>query len=202
MTDNLWQSFANANAAIVEMEAIRSAIEAAVAEGALTSVRPSDDAWQYDAWCDEDEWIYSYALQSIRIKEVGPRGPARGTLSIALSFFRPEDNAAGDWIGGRRAKLYVGVAPTTRQWDIDGLVVDASGRSETAEASSPYRWRRTDAPDAWFFCVELDRITGRDALFREVIRPLGSLLAGGSEDEAFAGCEGTLRTDAVTSGER
>lgn len=198
MTDNLWQSFANANAAIVEMEAIRSAIEAAVAEGALASVRPSDDRWQYDAWCDDGEWVYSYALQSIRIKEVGPRGPARGTLSIGISFFRPEDNAAGSWIGGRRAKLYVGVAPTARQWDIDSMVVDASGRSEKAEASSPFLWRRTDAREAWFFCVELGKITGRDVLFREVIRPLGSLLAGGGEEEAFAGCEGTLRTDAVT----
>lgn len=197
MTDTLWQSFANANTAAGEASAIQSAIEQAVQEGALGGVRASDAEWNYESWSDEDEWTFSYSIQSIRVREAGVRGAARGTLSIAISFYRAEDRAGEGWPGGRRAKVYVGMAPTIKAWDDDTLLLDGSGKSDVAEARTSHRWWRTDAPSAWFFCAALDAIDSREALMREILRPLAALLAGSEDDEAFAACAAVFRTPAA-----
>lgn len=138
MTDTLWQSFSNALTAVAEAEAVQAAIETAVLEGGLGNVRGSDDEWDYQYWWDEEENVASYWIQSIRIRNAGVRGNARGMLSIAIGFFRPEDRAGDHWSGGRRAKLYIGVAPTNKAWDKASLLVDGSGRSS---ARSMPRWR-------------------------------------------------------------
>lgn len=194
MTDPLWQSFANTVVAAGEAEAVQSAIEQLVTEGALGGVRASDNDWSYESWADEEDWIASYSIQSIRIRDAGPRGSARGTLSIALSFYRPEDRAGEGWPGGRRAKLYVGVAPTIKAWDEDTMLLDGSGRSETSEARSTHRWWRTDSQSAWFFCVALEAIDSREAILREVMRPLAALLAGADEAIAFAAATAVIPT--------
>lgn len=194
MTDTLWQSFANTISAASEAGAVQSAIEQAVLDGALVGVRASDDEWSYEAWADEEDWIASYSIQSIRIRDSGARGIARGTLSIAISFYRPEDRAGEGWPGGRRAKLYIGVAPTIKSWDMDTLLLDGSGQSEIAETGTSLRWWRTGMPAAWFFCVALDLIDSREAIMREVIRPLAALLAGADDTIAFEGCTATFRT--------
>lgn len=192
MTDTLWQSFANCDSAGEEADALQSAIETAVAECALGQVRQSDDEWTYSYGPDGDVWLSSYTVQSIRIRDVGLPVRARGTLSIAISFYRAEDRAGDDWAGARRAKLYVGVAPTLKAWDTDSLLVDGSGRSDVAAPISAYRWARLGAPEAWFFCVALDAIDSRDALNRDVLGPLRSLLAGEDENTAFAGCRSLI----------
>lgn len=194
MTDTLWQSFSNALTAVAEAEAVQAAIETAVLEGGLGNVRGSDDEWDYQYWWDEDENVASYWIQSIRIRNAGVRGNARGMLSIAISFFRPEDRAGDHWSGGRRAKLYIGVAPTNKAWDKASLLVDGSGRSDIAEACGQYRWYRTDAPSAWFFCVALNAIDSREALMREVMRPLALLLSGDDDETAFSASTGILKT--------
>lgn len=194
MMDTLWQSFSNALTAVAEAEAVQAAIETAVLEGGLGNVRGSDDEWDYDYWCDEEENVASYWIQSIRIRNAGVRGNARGMLSIAISFFRPEDRAGDHWSGGRRAKLYIGVAPTNKAWDTASLLVDGSGRSDIAEARDQYRWYRSDAPSAWFFCVALNAIDSREALMREVMRPLALLLSGDDDETAFSDSTGILKT--------
>ena len=191
MTDALWQSFANAVGAAGEAAAVQSAIEQALTDGAAAGLRPGDDEWSYVNWSDEEDWILSYCVQSIRIRNAGAKGSARGTLSIALSFYRPEDRSGDGWQGARRAKVYVGVGPTIKPWDDDTLLLDGSGASEIAEARG-VRWWRTDAQAAWFFCVALEAIDNREALVREVMRPLGALLAGAEEAAAFEGCTATL----------
>jgi len=105
-----------------------------VLEGALGGVRGSDDEWDYDSWSDDEDSVASYFIQSIKIRDSGVRGSARGMLSVAISFFRPEDRAGEGWSGGRRAKIYVGVAPTIKAWDKDSLLLDGSGCSDIAEA--------------------------------------------------------------------
>lgn len=197
MTDTLWQSFANANTAAREVEAVHAAIEQAVLDGALGAVRASDDEWSYDSWSDDDDWVASYSIQSVRIRDVGARGAARGmargTLSIAISLYRPEDRAGTGWTGRRRAKIYAGVAPTQKAWDMDSMLLDGSGRSDAADARSTYLWAKLDAPQAWFFCVALEAIDSREALGREVMAPLAALLAGADEEAAFEGCSATFR---------
>jgi len=190
--DTLWQSFANASTSAGEAEAVQAAIETAVFEGALGNVRASDEKWAYDYWWDDYEWVRSYWIQSIRIRDAAARGSARGMLSVAISFFRPEDRAGDGWIGGRRAKLYVGVAPTIKAWDATSLLVDGSGRSDLAEVRDRYRWSRIDTPTAWFFCVALDAIDSRETLTREVLQPLAALLRGEDEEAAFAMSVGIL----------
>lgn len=198
MTDMLWQSFANCHSASEEAEALQEAIETAVAECALGQVRQSDDEWTYSYGPDEGEgWLTSYSVQSIRIREVGLPARARGTLSIGISFYRPEDRAGDDWPGGRRAKLYVGVAPTPKAWDADSLLVDGSGRSEIVAPVSSYRWGRPSSSDAWFFCLALDAIDSREALTRDVMGPLRTLLAGGDEQTAFAECRSLIAPPAA-----
>lgn len=194
MTDTLWQSFANAFTAAAEAGAIQAALEQAVSEGALGSVRASDDEWNYESWSDEEEWVATYTVQSMRIRDAGARGSARGTLSIAISFYRPEDRAGEGWPGGPRAKLYAGVAPTAKAWDEDTMILDGSGRSDIAEGRTGRRWWRVDAPTAWFFCVALEAIDSREALVREVMGPLAALLAGSDEDAAFKKCTATFPT--------
>lgn len=194
MTDTLWQSFANANAAAREVEALHAAIEQAVAEGELGGIRASEDDWTYESWSDEDDWIASYAIQSIKIRDAGARGAARGTLSIAISLYRSEGRAGEGWPGGQRAKIYVGVALTAKAWDEDSLLLDGSGRAEVAEPRSRYRWFRTDNAQAWFFCVALEAIDSRDTLINEVIRPVAILLAGTEEETAFAASKAIFET--------
>jgi hypothetical protein len=197
VTDILWQSFANAHAAGVEIEALRSAFDGAVVGGELGTIRPADTKWAYDSWSDEGEWAFTYGIQSIRIRESGRGGLAKGTLSMAHSFYRPEDRIGGSWAGARCSKLYAGVAPTAKPWDVDSLLVDGSGRSEVAQPLSAYRWHRPETPGAWFFCVRLERIDGRDTLVREVLTPLARLLAGAGDDEAFADSRCLLLTDST-----
>lgn len=197
MTDTLWESFANANTSSREADAVQSAIEQAVLEGGLGTVRQSEDEWTYDNWSDEADWILSYSIQSVKIRDAGVRGSARGTLSIANSFYRDEDRAGEGWPGGLRAKVYVGVAPTMKAWDKDTLLVDGSGRSEVAEGRTSHRWWRVDAPSAWFFCLALDVIDSREALVREVMRPLAALLAGAEDGAAFRDCAATFQPPEV-----
>jgi hypothetical protein len=192
MTDTLWQSFANTITAAGEAGAVQSAIEQALTDGAAAGVRASDDEWNYENWSDEEEWILSYSIQSIRIRRAAVPGTALGTLSIALSFYRPEDRAGEGWTGGRRAKIYVGVAPKIKAWDQDTLLLDGSGASEMAQARGGRRWWRNDTPSAWFFCVAMDAVDSREALVRELMRPLGALLTGADEEVAFEGCTATL----------
>lgn len=192
MTDTLWQSFANCNSASLEAEALDAAIVQAVAEGGLGAIRAGDDKWDYDSWCDEAEWITSYTIQSMGLREVGVVGRARRTLSIAVSFYRAEDRHGDDWVGGRRAKIYVGVAPSFKAWEADSLLVDGSGRSPGATPISPFRWARHGNAQAWFFCVALDAIDSREALGIEVFGPLRALLGGADEKTAFAGCKSII----------
>lgn len=195
--DSLWQSFANSDAASLEAQAIEAAIEQAVAEGGLGGIRAREKEWSYDYHYDEEERICGYGIQSAELRETGVTGRARRTLSIAISFYRPEDRAGDDWPGGQRAKVYVGVAPTSKAWDSDSLLVDGCGRSDVAVPISPYRWARPGTPQAWFFCVALDAIEGRAALTSEVLEPLRILLGGGKEQTAFAGCRALLAPPAA-----
>lgn len=200
MTDTLWQSFANANRASLEANAVISAFQSAIDEGALGQVRPSDDEWSQDGWSDDEDWVASYSIESIRIREFRPGGVARGTLAMAVSFFRPEDLAGESWPGARLAKLYVGVAPTNAAWNVDSLVVDGGGRSDVAAPLGKFLWMRPESKQAaWFFCVKLAAIDSRETLEREVLRPLARLLASPPSDAAFEGCEATLQTPGIAS---
>jgi len=192
MTDTLWQSFANASAAVGEAEALQSAIEQALADGAAVGLRADETDWTYESWSDEEDWIASYMIQSIKVRDVGVKGAARGMLSFALSFYRPEDRSGEGWPGGHRAKLYVGLAPSRTRWDEDTMVLDGSGASAVTEVRGGCRWWRRNVPAAWFFCVALDAIDSREALVREVMRPLGALVSGAEEAAAFDGCTATL----------
>lgn len=195
MTDTLWQSFANANRAALEAEAVIAAFQQAIEEGELGPIRPSDEEWGQDGWTDEEDWVASYSIESIRIREHRVGGAARGTLAIAVSFFRAEDLAGDRWPGARLAKLYVGVAPTNTAWSVDTLFIDGGGQSDVAAPAGKYLWARPDAKrGAWFFCVALSAIDSRAALSREVLTPLARLLAGDPPDSAFDDATATLPT--------
>ncbi len=197
MTDTLWQSFANAFTTVGEISSLQAACEQAVSEGYLKNFKAGDDGWNYEEWWEDQGYFSGYFIQNVKIRELGERGPTKRMLSIAFSLFRPEDRTGDGWIGDRRAKVYVGVAPVSAAWDEDTLVLDGSGQSEQAVARTPFRWWLEGAVPAWFFCVELEAIDSREALNREIIRPLGALLAGEAEEVAFEGCTATLAPRAV-----
>lgn len=192
MTDTLWQSFANAFTTVAEIASLQSACEQAVSDGVLRNFKGSDDGWDYDAWWEEQEYFSGYFIQTIKIRETGERGPTKRVLSIAFSLFRPEDRTGDGWSGGRRAKVYVGIAPSSSAWDEDTLILDGSGQSEHAEARTSHRWWLEGAAPAWFFCVALEAIDSREALYREIMRPLSALLSGADDQAAFEDCLATF----------
>lgn len=194
-TDAIWQSFANAYAAAGEADALHAALYSAMNTDGLKNFWV-DENWTGDSWWGDGEWLITYFISSSTIREKTARGAVRGTLSVAISFYRAEDRSGEGWTGARRAKVYVGLAPKAKAWSMDTLLLNGDGQSDVARPITEYRWAREGEPGAWFFCLALDALNSRESLHRELLAPLSALLAGVGDDAAFDGCSAVLRVKA------
>ena len=197
MDDVLWLSFANVARAGVEASALLDALEQVLASSAAAPI----DVSTYDesTQSSENEWVSTTVIMTYKLARSPLRPRATGTISVALSFWRKEDEGAENWVGARQAKLYVAYAPPARspRWTVENLWVGGDGHSEHARATSPRRWAGAGGgvmASAWFFCVRLADLQTRDDLVREVAEPLGMLITGADEEVAFARCASTIPT--------
>lgn len=195
--DVLWRSFANASRAGEEIDSLVVALREVLADGGLGSHRIDIDSEEgYDLKADQD-WVQGYALYSFKIVPARGRTTNRGWLSLAISFWRPEDERGNGWPGGSLAKLYVGFSPPrARGWSKEDLVLDGAGQSLDAIPRSEYRWSGTGPSgmaEAWFFCVSLLELRSRADLDREIARPVRLLLEGRPDEVAFAGSSAVIR---------
>lgn len=198
MTDQdvLWRTFANAERAGVEVDALMSALRDLLADGGLGPLRIDVDSFDSTDHETDQGWSVGYSLDSYMIVPARGRATNRGWASFGVSFWRPEDERGVGWEGARAAKLYVAWWPPKGDgWSTDNLVVDGSGQSVDAAVLDRWRWRGVGGrsmSEAWFFCLRLTSLRSRADLDREVATPLRLLLEGRSPDRAFAGCTALL----------
>lgn len=205
----LWSSIANVVHADREIAALRRSLEEGL--GTMRSVYRWDAAGVEGSLGSEpDHWVDTcwYMVYELRRPPTRGRAPSLGTLTVAYSLWRQEDEVDGSWIGARQAKLYVGFDPNrfTAEWYWrDDLCLDGSGRptNKNIVAVAPCLWEHdppsSDKPysrRSWFFCVPLDALNSPEDLSREVLEPLDRLLEGASPEETFAETTGVFRVTA------
>lgn len=194
--DTLWQSYANACRAGVEIDALMEALRELLADGGLGSLRIEVDSEENSDLQSDQGWAVGYALYSFKIVPARGRAVNRGYLSLGVSLWRPEDERGAGWDGAQTAKLYVGFSPPRAAgWSTESLVLDGAGQSLDTTPLSSRRWRGTGPngmSEAWFYCIQLFALHSRTQLEREVAIPLKFLLENRSEEHAFAGSQALL----------
>lgn len=188
--DTLWQSYANACRAGVEIDALNVALSEILADGGLGALRLDVDSEDEQELETDQGWAVGYSLYSYKIVPARGRATNRGWANFGVSFWRAEDERGTGWEGAQAAKLYVGYSPPTATgWSAKSLVVDGAGQSLDTAPFSRHRWRGNGSggmSEAWFFCVRLLALRGRADVEREVATPLRLLLEGRAEERAFA----------------
>lgn len=197
MTDAIWESTRNAVRIAQEAEALIGAYDQMIQSHPFGPFEIDIDDWSDETLRDEHDWISFYYLVNFRVLERTPRLASRGRLALAMSLHRLEDEAGDNWPNAKRAKLYVGFAPTSKAWDADSLYVNGSGSAGNGERLSEFRWGVRDKAGgimSWFFAVALEGIESREDFVREVLSPITLLLNGGADEDAFAHSQSLLRT--------
>jgi len=200
--DVLWQSFANAGRAGIEIDALMLALRDILADGGLGTLRIDVDS-EYEANLETDQgWTVGYSLYGYKLIPARGRSANRGWVTFGVSLWREEDERGTGWDGAQISKLYVAYWPPKGDgWTTDNLVVDGTGQSIDTERHTAWRWRGVGPgclPEAWFFCVRLLALQSRADLDREISTPLRLLLEQQSDERAFAQSISVLNTPAIT----
>lgn len=196
MSDPIWSSYANVSKIAEEAEALLVMTDRAISAHDFGRFHVDTEDWNDETLEDENEWFTHYFIRSYRVFERMPRLASRGMFSIAISFYRFEDEAGDKWPPGRTAKIYAGFAPTARAWDADSMYVNGAGNAPTCPQISARLWGgqgKDTWVSTWFFAVPLLAITSRADFEREVVVPSAQLLNGVTEDLAFAAASATLQ---------
>jgi len=205
--DVLWSTFRNADRIGSEADALLAALSDELQRIQNASVDEEVLVWR--RWKDVAEkwaWGHYWYVHSVKLKSQAGRtrkSAEGGTLTCAISFWRPEDEVGGSWDGAKRAKLYMAFnadkAASGAYWTGDDLVLDGDGNPVAGVVRRPPRLHVWEAADgvpwresSWFFCVPVDRLNDRYDIIREVVRPFDQLLGGADQAEAFRGAEASF----------
>lgn len=199
--DVLWQSFANAGRAGIEIDALILALRDILADGGLGSLRIDVDSADETDLETEEGWTVGYSLYAYKLIPARGRAVNRGWVTLGVSLWRAEDERGTGWDGAPTAKLYVAYWPPKGDgWTTDNLVVDGTGQSLDTVGHTPWRWRGVgpgSMSEAWFFCVRLLALHSRADLEREVATPLRLLLEQHSDERAFAQSTAVIKPPAI-----
>lgn len=147
-------------------------------------------------------WAYHRELCRIGLHgpESAPDSEPLATLGILFDLWRPRITGAKTWPHAEEAVIYIGIAEAQNTWDFQHLGLTAHGTPwvpEKFRLAAPWLWewvRELQTPDqrGWlerscFFCVPLGRLADADAVWDNIVHPLGSLIQGKTPSEAFAG---------------
>ena len=196
--DNMWKLGASIGAFFEVLESELGNGKPLMGAGGQSAGR---NKYTRRGWCCYTDYR-RYGLQ--RIKPETERYNQCGNLTVGVELWREVNDSADAWHLAKEPLIYVGFTPGTTPENFWGqeMGLDYLGAplpsGEVGETVAPTEtapwlwWWDEDNPQTpwdqrnWFFVLRLFDIDSREAAQKEIIDPLGSLLAGNNPSAAFA----------------